>query len=178
MPLTDNVSLAKVEPRYANCTPRAGGGADCYCSGRDSSFDFQLADPPDDATCESASLNCDDDAVITATGVASCQPTSMTAFVDSCEADLACTQSATVDDREIVGEGRMLLSCARFEQGSPWRCSCASGPSSARFSLAATDLTAWQACDQAPAACLEELPVFLGPHGSEVLLPPDPLSVP
>jgi hypothetical protein len=176
MPLTDDVSLARLEPRSASCAPLLGGGAECYCSGRDSTFNFQLADAPDDASCESSSLNCADDAVIKATGAPSCQPTSLTAFgSDSCEVDLSCVQGATVDGREIVAEGRLIVECGRAEQGMPWWCGCASDQTSARFQLGAADVSAWQACGQAPAGCLEHLNVHLGPYG-DFVQPPDPLE--
>lgn len=175
MPLNGDVSLAKLEPRYANCVPRAGGGAECYCSSRDSSFDFQLPVAPDDASCESSMLNCNDDAVIKASGAPSCQPTSLTAFGDSCESDLACVQNATVDDRKIVAEGRLMLDCARVAPGMPWWCSCASDQKTARFQLGAPDVSPWQACTQAPAGCLEQLDVHIGPYG-ELVEPPDPLE--
>jgi len=175
MPLNGDVSLARLEPRYAKCEPRAGGGAECYCSNRDSTFGFQLAASPDDASCESSMLNCSADAVIEANGAASCQPTSLTAFGDSCESDLTCLQPATVDDREIVAEGRLLLACARVAPGMPWWCSCASDQVTARFQLGAAALSPWQACGQAPAGCLEQMDVHIGLYG-EFVQPPDPLE--
>jgi hypothetical protein len=174
MPLSGDVSLARVEPRYANCVPLAGGGSECYCSDRDSLFRFRLPEAPDAASCESSTLNCDADAVIEATGDPSCQPDSATAYSDSCDADLSCVQDATVDDREIVAEGRLLVACARVEPGMPWWCSCASDQETARFPLNAAELSAWQACDQAPAGCLEQLSVHVGPYG-ELVPPPDAL---
>lgn len=120
MPLTDKVSLAKAEGRYANCAPRPGGGARCYCSVGNSSFGFQVSGAPIAASCASSILNCDDEAVLQATGAASCQPSSLTAYTDSCEADLSCLQAATVDERQITAEGRLVLACARVEPGEPW----------------------------------------------------------
>lgn len=174
MPLTAEVSLARLDDRYSNCSPRVGGGSECYCSGDDSSFNFQLPDAPGDAACESSMRNCDEGVVIEATGDVSCQPSSMTAFADSCEADLSCLQDATVDARKIVAEGRLLVSCARVEAGMPWWCSCASDQQTAQFQLGAAELSPWQVCGQAPAGCLEHLDVHLGPYG-EFVSPPYPL---
>lgn len=175
MPLSDDVSLVKGEPRYSSCTPLPGGGAECYCApGDDATFMFQLPGAADEAACESSSLNCGEDAVIEAKGPPRCEPAPLTAYTDSCESDLNCLQDATVDDREIVAEGRLLLACARTGSGMPWWCSCASDQETARFELGAPELSAGQACEQAPAGCLEHLSVHLGPYG-EYIEPPDPL---
>lgn len=175
MPLTEDVNLAKVESRYANCVPATGGGADCYCSLRDASFRFRIADAPDDASCESSILNCDEEAVITGTGAASCEPTSLHTYGDNgCGVDLDCEQAATVDEREIVAYGRLVVSCARVEEGTPWWCSCASDQETTRFELGAAQADAWEVCTQAPAGCQEHLTVHLGQYG-EFVQPPDPL---
>jgi hypothetical protein len=174
MPLGGAVSLAKIGPRYANCTPRLGGGSDCYCSGRDFTFDFRLPDEPDNASCASSILNCAPGAVITATGSPSCEPTSSTSYADSCEADLDCLQDATVDDREIVAKGRLLVACARVQTGMPWWCSCASDQETAQFQMGDAQLSALQACGQGATECLDHLDVHVGPYG-EYVQPPNPL---
>jgi hypothetical protein len=118
---------------------------------------------------------CDEDAVFEAIGTPSCEPTSVTVHDnDSCGADLTCLQDATVDGHEIVAEGRLMLSCARVEQGASWWCSCASEQQTARFLLGAAEADAAQACGQAPAGCLENLTVHLGPT-VELVSPPYPL---
>jgi hypothetical protein len=56
----------------------------------------------------------------------------------------------------------------------PWSCSCASGPESAALELDAAGADATQACNQASAACVERLGLYLGPSGDSIE-PPDPL---
>lgn len=174
-PLTDEVSLGDLEPRYANCVPRADGESDCYCSDRTSTFNFRVSQAADDSACESSMLNCAPNAVIEATGSASCEPTSLTTTAgNACEIDLDCLQDATVDGREIVAKGRLLAYCGRTDQGTNWWCSCASDQATARFPLGLPEADASQACSQAAAQCLEHLTVHLGPYG-EFVQPPDPL---
>jgi hypothetical protein len=175
MPLNDEVIVAELEARYAGCEPRVGGGSECYCSTSSSTFNFRNAEAPDDSTCESSILNCDPDAVIEATGSASCELTDLYAGnVNGCDADLTCFQDAVVDEREIVAQGRVRVYCARSDQGTNWWCSCASGKQTARFALGVPEADASQACNQAPARCLEDLTVHLGPSDGGVD-PPDPL---
>jgi hypothetical protein len=76
-----------------------------------------------------------------------------------------------------VAEGRLVVDCARVEQGSPWWCTCASDQTTARFQLGAADATPYQACSQAPTGCLEHLAVHVGPYG-EFVQPPDPMPEP
>jgi hypothetical protein len=166
--------LGVVEPRAADCLPRAGGGSDCYCYEGLSSFGFRLATAPNDVTCESSIRNCDRDAVIELTGPASCEPTSVDASSPwGCEADLDCARNATVDGREIVAKGRLLVRCGRWDLGSPWWCSCASDQKTTRFQLGAADVEPSEACSQAPTVCIESLPVQFGPYG-QFVPPPDP----
>ena len=167
-------AFSKVEATYATCEPGSNGGSSCYCSGQRSSFQFQVAAAPDDAACADALANCDPTADIQATGAPTCQQTFQTIVTDGCEADLTCMQPATVDGRQIVAEGRLLVQCARVRQGRPWSCSRASDQLTATFTLGgATNLTPAQACAQAPSSCLEHIPVHLGPYGP-VVSPPDP----
>jgi hypothetical protein len=173
MPLGPDVELAKLEPRYANCVLRAGGDADCYCSTRTSSSQiFQVSAAPDEATCAFVTTVCAEDVDIVPTGDVTCGATSQTAFgTTSCEADLSCSQPATVDGQALVAAGRLLLRCAREAPGEPWGCSCASDQKTAQFTLGAADASAWEACSQAPAGCLEHLDVHLGAYG-ELVYPP------
>jgi hypothetical protein len=176
MALNQQVALGQLEPYHASCTPRAGGGADCYCSTRTSSLSSHLSDAADEATCASAITACRKDAEFSATGDVSCQTQSQTTFGGtSCEADLSCSQAATVNGQELVAEGRLLVRCARNEQGQPWQCSCASDQSTATFQLGAAAASAWDACSQASTGCLDELDVHLGPYG-DFVYPPDPLA--
>lgn len=175
MRLTDEVSLLKPEQRYASCVAGPGGGSDCSCSDQDSGFLFQLASAPDDASCESSMSNCDPNAVIETTGPPSCEPLAFDTYGDDmCRAYLSCVQDATVDDRSIVAHGSLILVCRRVETGMPWLCSCASGPETAPLELGAAGADAARACNQASAACIERLGVYLGPSG-EPMEPPDPL---
>lgn len=167
--------LGAVEPRYANCMPYSGGGSDCYCSTRSSSFGFRTPSEPTETTCASSIRNCDREAVMSPTGPASCEPTSTDApSALGCHADLDCTQNSTMNGREIVAKGRLLVTCGRVELGSPWWCACASDQKTTRFQLGAADVDPSQACSQAPAVCIESLPVQFGPYG-QFVPPPDPI---
>jgi hypothetical protein len=176
MALSDDVSLALLEDRYAECVASPGGGSDCSCSNHESGFSFHLATPPNDAACASSIHNCDPNAVTEATGPASCEPLNLdSSGEDMCSAFLSCVQAATVDDRRIVAKGYLSLMCRRTENGMPWKCACGIGPDTTTFELGALGATAAQACTQAPAGCLERLGgVHLGPIMDPVPLP-DPL---
>jgi hypothetical protein len=174
MALTDDVSLAQLEERYARCEARPGGGSECSCSGPDSAFLFQLSTAPDDASCAASIPNCDPNAVVETTGPASCEFLAFdTDGDDMCRAVLSCVQDATVDNRSIVARGSMVLVCRRAETGMPWVCSCASGPETARLELGAAGADASQACNQASAAFLERPGLHLGPS-VDLMEPPDP----
>ncbi len=173
--LNGEIRLGQIESRYANCVPHSGGGSDCYCSTRTSVFSFRSAAEADDASCESSILNCAAAAVIEPTSSAVCAPTSADSSAPTgCYADLDCTQGATVDGREIIAKGRLLVACSRVEEGSPWWCSCASDQKTTRFQLGADELEPSEACGEAPARCVESLPVHLGMYG-EYVPAPDPL---
>ena len=175
VPPPRNPAFSKVEARYASCEPDGNGGSSCYCSGPDHMFQFRIASAPDDATCTGALANCDSTAVIEVMGAPTCTPTSQTTSSNGCDADLSCLQAATVDGRAIVAEGRLLVRCARAGQGRPWSCSCASDQLTATFALGGTaGVTPAQACTQAPATCLEHIPVHVGPAGDGAPLPDPP----
>ena len=172
-PTTEAPGYPTVEGRYADCEPASGGGAACYCSAGESLFMFHIASAADDGACADTITSCEPSAAIEATGDPTCQPTSHTTGADSCEADLDCTQPATIDGRAVVADGRLLVQCARLQQGRPWSCTCASDQLTASFSLGTATATPAQACAQAPQACLQHIPVHLGPYGP-VVSPPEP----
>jgi hypothetical protein len=164
-PSTAVERFPSLESRYASCEPTSGGGASCYCTAGGSLFTFSVASPADDAACAAAITSCEPTANIAATGDVTCQTTAQTATGNACDADLSCTQPATVDGRQVVADGRLLVQCARLQPGSPWTCTCASDQLTASFSLGTAGLTPAQACAQAPQKCLEHIPVHLGPYG-------------
>lgn len=174
MRLTDDVSLARIGPRYASCTASATAGSSCYCSTAAGSFAFDVLDDPVEATCASSILNCNEATSIEAAGETACAPTSQTGGSDFCDADLECLQSASVDGRDIVSRGRLLVYCLRQSAQAPWWCSCASNQDSTIFELGAPGVSSWDACSEAPARCVEEMPVYVGMYG-EFVPPPYPL---
>jgi hypothetical protein len=176
MKLTDDVSLAELEPHYANCVATSSGSR-CYCSTRTETFGFDIEESPSPTTCASSIANCADDVSISPLGDASCHATSQHAGTDFCEADLDCLQPASVDERAIVARGRLLVHCAQSAADQSWWCSCASNQDSTIFEFGETEASAWDVCSGAPARCLERMPVFLGPYG-EFMPPPYPLSEP
>lgn len=173
LPATESPGFPSVESRYATCEPATGGGATCYCSVAQSYFSFHVASAPDDANCAATITSCEPTADIQPTDAATCQPTSHTESSDTCDADLSCSEPATVDGRDVVADGRLLVSCARAQRGQPWSCSCASDQLTATFSLASATATPAQACGQAPQECVKHIPVHLGPYGP-FKGPPDP----
>lgn len=176
MRLTDDVELGELEPRAGSCSPRAGGGSECYCSTPNAASNIlQLNAAPSNPTCALVASICADGVELVPTAAASCEVTSQTAFGTSCEGDLSCHQAATVAGQALVAEGRLLVRCARNEAAQPWQCSCASDQKAAIFELGAAQASAWEACSQAPHACLQHLDVHLGVYG-DFLYPPDPLS--
>lgn len=177
MRLTDEVSLAKVDPRYSNCTLEGPSSSSCYCSTRDTSFAFDVDAEPVADVCASSILNCDEGVSIQPLGQPDCQATSQTAGVDFCDADLSCAQPATVDGREIVSNGRLLVYCVQTAAAEPWWCSCASNQDSTIFEFGAPASDAWDVCSAAPAGCLERMAVFIGPYG-EFMPPPYPVPPP
>jgi hypothetical protein len=177
IPLTDDVSLAKVSLRYADCEPNGPTGSACDCSIGDGLFLFDVGASPTAEVCAASVLSCDEGAMIEPQGAVDCQPTSQVAFGDSCEADHDCRQAATVDGRPIESQGRLLVRCARVEPGQPWRCACASNQDSTIFELGAASSSAWEVCGAVREQCLERMPVFVGPYG-EFMPPPDPLASP
>lgn len=173
-PTTELSTFPTVEARYASCEPADGGGASCYCSGQDSTFSFHVASAPDDTTCAAVITSCEPTAEIKVTGDVKCQQQAQTSNPDNCDADLSCQQPATVDGRDIVADGRMMVRCARQARGKPWVCSCASDQLTATFSLGTATGTSQQACGQAPQECLKHIPVHVGPSQG-IVDPPDPV---
>jgi hypothetical protein len=177
MRLTDDVSLALVEPWGANCTPSEIGpsGSRCYCAGTNELFDFDVAAEPNDETCRTQIRNCTDDVTIVPQGEVDCRPEGQTAGTDFCYAHLACLQDATVDGRQIVARGRMTAYCRQASAGQPWWCSCLSNEDSTIFELGSASSTSWDACTAAGDRCVDSLPVHIGPYTSEYVPQPDPL---
>jgi hypothetical protein len=177
MRLTDEVSLAKIEGWYADCTPAEPTGSRCYCSSVSETFSFDLTADPVAQTCASSILNCTDFGNVVPQGEVACHPTSQTGGTDFCNADLDCSQPATVGGREMVARGRMLVFCLKADSQEPWRCSCASNEDSTIFELGLPSSTSWDACAAASDRCVDLLPMYIGPYGS-LVPPPDPLMPP
>jgi hypothetical protein len=176
MRLTDDVRLASLETRTAGCD-RVSSGSQCNCSltyGY-SSFDFVVSSLPSANTCTLAAANCDEGADIRPIGEPDCQPASRSAELDSCDSILTCPQEVSVNGRNVVANGHIVVACARVAAGQPWRCSCASGQETAIFELGAASSSSWDACGLAPAGCLDRIPVHIGPYGP-LEPPPDPLG--
>lgn len=164
-----------LDARYANCTPRDGGGSDCYCSGRRGLFNFSLDATPDATTCAAAISGCAADASIEATGSVSCEPyTSGEYSSDACDTEQLCTEQALLDGRPIVAQGRLFASCRRIDAAHTWWCACASDTQTARFELGALHATAKQACSQAPEICEQQINVHFGPSNQSGPAP-DPM---
>src|SRR5690606_32099320 len=109
-----------------------------------------------------------------ATGEASCAPTSQTAGVEWCEADLDCTQPATANGDPLVAGGRLRGYCKQEGSNLPWWCSCVSDQESVIFEYGGPTQAGWAVCAAAPPSCLELMPLPLGAYG-ESMSPPDPL---
>jgi hypothetical protein len=174
MRLTDEVSLARVEEWYSRCDPMQATGSPCTCGNGNEGFDFDLAATPSAATCESALLNCIDYENVERRGSVECQPLERTAGSQYCDADLGCWQPATVNGRELVARGRMMILCRRRTAGEPWWCSCSSNQDSAIFELGTPNAASSEACTAATGRCADLLPPFIGPH-RDTIDPPDPL---
>jgi hypothetical protein len=180
MRLTEEVSLARVDLRNSNCTSMSLGGSNCFCARpapdplATEVFRFEIQATPGADSCASAVLNCDQDAVITSLGPASCQSELGAQGANSCGSYFNCRQPASVDGREVVALGALIVNCERLASGGPWACGCASGPEATVFDLGASDLDPSEACEAAPVGCLERMSVHLGPYVDDVSAP-DPL---
>jgi hypothetical protein len=119
-------------------------------------------------------LNCAEDVSIEAQGQADCHATGQHAGTDFCEADLDCAEPATVDGRDVVARGRLLIHCRQTTPDQPWWCSCASNQDSTTFEFGETELSSWEVCSVAPERCIAQMPVFVGQYG-EYMPPPDPV---
>lgn len=157
--------ITETKERSASCTVSGPTTSSCMCAGPGESFYFRVETTQ--PSCETASLNCNKNAIIIATGEASCTPTSQNAGVGYCAVDLECTQPATVDGRAIVADGRLNVYCRQDERGS-WWCSCASNRDSEVFEVGAPEQSGWDVCSVAPAECRELLPIHLGPYVRDV----------
>jgi hypothetical protein len=173
MRLTDEVRLARVESWWSRCDPMPAGSR-CYCSDESKGFEFDVTANAISPTCASAMLNCTDYETVERRGSVECQPSSQTAGLDYCNADLWCSQPASVNGRELVARGPMMVLCRQRMAGQPWWCSCASNEDSEIFELGTPSATGWDACTAAIGHCEEVLPFFIGPSGGAVY-PPDPL---
>lgn len=170
----DGVEVMDLDPRGAACHRSSATTSSCYCTGINSKFTFEVELEPRSSSCEVTSSYCSNDAVFEATGEASCAPTSQTAGVDWCEANLDCAQPATANGDPIVAGGRLGVYCRQEGPNLPWWCSCASNQESVIFEYGGPTQTGWAVCVAAPASCLELMPVHLGVYG-EYMSPPDPL---
>ena len=173
--LTDQVSLADLATRSVSCDPNPQGGSDCMCGDEESAFQFHLSESTSAASCDASVPNCNPQAVIKTTGPPTCTPPPSDDWGDWCEADLSCSQQATVDDRSLVARAFLGVLCRRDGAGMPWRCSCASGPKTSQVPLGAPDANGPQACSQASTVCLQSLGLFIGPYVDPMPGPPEPL---
>jgi hypothetical protein len=174
MRLTDDVSLARVESWFSRCEPLQPAGSRCYCTDASNVFEFDVTANATSPTCASAILNCTDYETVERRGSIECEPTSQSAGPDYCNADLVCSQPASVNGRELVARGPMMVRCRQRTAGEGWWCSCASSEDSEIFELGTPSATGWEACTAAIERCEEVLPLFIGPSGGAIY-PPDPL---
>lgn len=169
----NGVTITDTGRRNSHCTVSGPTTWSCSCGDVSNTFNFEVEKAQ--ASCETTSLNCSKGADIQAAGEAACSPSSQYASDSACEADLECSQAATVDGRAIVAEGRLTVHCRQAEEGEPWWCSCASDQESAVFEFGAPEQTGWEVCAAAPSECMALMPVHLGPYG-EYVAPVDPLT--
>ncbi|MEO6603037.1 MAG: hypothetical protein ABIQ16_24340 [Polyangiaceae bacterium] len=153
----------RVGEQSVNCEPGENGMAVCYCSTRDSLFQFGLAAAPNQTTCASAILNCDANAEIKATGEATCATLSQTTDgMLTLFAEVQCKQPAAVDGRPIVAYESRTTSCSREQESDPWRCSCWTERGNQDLPLILANTSASDTSALATKTCLQQLPVHLG----------------
>ncbi len=169
-----DVPITDIGPRGSYCTPSGPTTSRCYCSELNSWFSFEVETT--ESSCETTSSSCRADVDIQPQGEPTCAMTSESANEWGCQADLNCTQPATVDGRAVMADGRLLVSCGRAAFGEPWLCSCASDQEAAIFEYGEPEAEPWDVCLAAPAGCMAHMEVHLGAYG-EFVPPVDPLSV-
>jgi hypothetical protein len=145
-----NAEATLSESKSAYCSTDAEGTTSCSCANSTRGYDFELGvDAGSAAACPSAIAVCDSDASPVPAGPIECTLASQTATSAYCSAALQCTQSALIDDVEIVLYGALSTYCQ--PDGDAWYCQCASGVTSSVVTVEAED--SWDACAQVAEQC-------------------------
>lgn len=181
-PLGGGATLVRIaEQRELSCTQLASGGSACDCSlsvDQKTSdvvggFSFHVAEDPTVSACDP--VLCSTDVVVKAVGTpGECESTDTTLGPDSCYYSFRCPVPASIGERQVLAEAPLGVICAERASDHSWLCSCRSDTETAKFELGAA-ASGDEACRMAPARCLTQLTLQLGPAHALSGEPPDPL---
>lgn len=174
--LTDLVQLGESETFSSSCEELDDTTSRCRCWDDETNDSFLVESDAEPAACTTAFLNCAEDATIEVQGDAECALASLSSDAGYCNAELTCEQPVTVDGREAIAEGRLGFLCMQETPGEPWWCSCSSSEGTATFELGVESASTSEVCAAAPAACIEQLPAFIG-SSSSIPDPENPLPL-
>lgn len=154
---TETVSIDGTEvslsgPKYGRCQTDAAGVTTCSCYNNSRSYSFEFAGAADEpGTCVSAMAVCDSTDELMPEGPIECGISSQSASGSYCDANIMCTQDATVDGVVVGLSGNIYTYCQ--PNGDVWSCQCQSNTSTATVDVESAD--AWSACTEAAAQCPE-----------------------
>jgi hypothetical protein len=117
----------------------------CTCYNTARSYTFEFASP----LCVDAMAVCESSEELVPEGPIECGVTSQSASTGSCNANVQCTQDATVGGVVVGMTGNIYTYCNPTDEG--WSCQCQSNTDVATVDVAADD--AWTACTEAAAQC-------------------------
>jgi hypothetical protein len=152
---TETVSVGGTQvtlsgPKYARCQTDGAGVTTCSCYNNSRSYSFEFSGAPDNAaTCVDAMAVCDSNEELVPEGPVECGVTSQSASTGNCNANIQCTQDATVGGVVVGLNGNIYTYCQ--PNGDAWSCQCQSNTDIVTVDVESTD--AWNACTEAAAQC-------------------------
>lgn len=170
------------ERREFSCTSLQGGGASCTCALRHpdgsgslstTGYGFRVAQDLSSTSCDPAL--CGPDVSVEATGTpGACESNSETVNANTCSSFFDCPVPASLAGRPVVALAPLGVACAERASDHSWWCSCRSDTATAKFELGSA-ASSEEACQLAPARCLTQISLQLGPPQGSLWEPPNPL---
>jgi len=165
VPVSDGVDIVYSNSEYGYCQSAADGTTNCSCSSLEGSLRFDLdGETENSAVCWAALDVCRDPAPLELSGSPTCTRAYQSAYTGGCDAQVSCSQPASVGDLELVVYGDLYTYCSTNGAEGAFTCQCSSGQETVSFEVEGAD--EWEVCSLAVGRCPDLVEVQYEGSGS------------